>query len=166
MVEWLSLDFLGFPNYIASNKGMILNDKTSRVMRTSFTASGTMKVGLTDVNGNRLTVSVAHIIAACFLPDMVEGDNVINMDGNRSNNSVDNLAWRPSWFAKKYHRDLRDPRPYYNGPIEETTCGMCFENTREAAVVFGVLERDIFHSLLNDNTVWPGNLFFTRWVEE
>ena len=49
-----------------------------------------------------------------FYREMGPFDTPINLDGDRHNNRVENLTWRPRWFAIKYNQQFRHP---YENPI-------------------------------------------------
>ena len=54
--------------------------------------------------------SVALLVAKAFLKQPSEFfDTPINLNGDRLDNQVINLMWRPRWFAIKYNRQFREP---------------------------------------------------------
>jgi hypothetical protein len=96
-------------------------------------------------------------VAKAFLPPVAGPfDTPINLDGDRHNNQVDNLAWRPRWFAIKYNKQFR--HPYDNpitSPIVDLKTGIVSENSFEAAKAYGLLEQDLVLSIVNRTYVWP-----------
>ena len=50
-IEWRSLASLGFPNYLASNKGWIKNIKTGYETSGSVTGPGYCRSSLVDYSG-------------------------------------------------------------------------------------------------------------------
>ena len=70
--------------------------------------------------------------------------------------AVENLAWRPRWFAIKYNQQFRHP---YENPIMfqmvDLKTGEVSENSIECAQRYGLLEQDLVLSILNRTYVWP-----------
>ena len=101
--------------------------------------------------------SVPLLVAKAFLPELPGPfDTPINLDGDRHNNQVDNLVWRPRWFAIKYNQQFRYP---YENPIEALIMDLktyeISENSFECAKRYGLLEKDLVVSILSRTYVWP-----------
>lgn len=145
-----------FPEYSVSDYGRIRSDKTGRILSLNENQYGLVQVGLMR-GGTQFHRSVPLLVANAFLPYAHEAfDTPINLDGNRHNNHVDNLAWRPRWFAIRYNQQFR--RPYENGifsRIVELKSGEVSENSLECAKRYGLLEQDLVLSILNRTYVWP-----------
>jgi hypothetical protein len=115
-----------------------------------------MQVGLMH-NGVQRHRSVPLLVAQAFLSDS-EGpfDTPINLDGDRANNRLENLTWRPRWFAIKYNRQFRYP---YEDPIKrpiiDLDSGEVSPNSLECAKRYGLLEEDVVLSIQNRTFVWP-----------
>lgn len=156
--EWMNLEYLGFGDYSVSNYGEIRNDRTGRILKQSQNQSRTRKIGMMpDRTNQQVTLSVAVIVANAFLqsPPNERFDTPINLDGDRSNNRADNLLWRPRWFAVKYHQQ------FYNGyrglivPTIEVYSGEIFETSWDAAVKYGLIDREIAISAANRTDIFP-----------
>lgn len=152
--QWLTID--EFPDYSVSSYGRVRNDLTGRILSLSTTQFGLVNVGMMS-GGVQYHRSVPKLVAKAFLPVRPEPfDTPINLDGDRNNNRVDNLVWRPRWFAVKYNRQFR--YPYHNpilSPLVENKTGEVCQNSSECAVRYGLLEEDIVLSILNRTYVWP-----------
>ena len=85
----------GFPNYAISNLGEIVNIKFSRSLKPRVNARGYNHVILFGDAG-RKEYYVHQLVAQCFIGDFRHGSHIIHIDGDRSNNSVDNLRMRGS----------------------------------------------------------------------
>jgi hypothetical protein len=101
--------------------------------------------------------SVPLLVAKAFLP-YVSGpfDTPINLDGDRLNNHVENLVWRPRWFAIRYNQQFK--YPYEQGidaPIVDMKSGEISANSFECAKRYGLLEKDIVFSIVGRTYVWP-----------
>lgn len=173
--HWKSIDL--FPDYSVSDHGRIRTDKSGRILLLSVNQFGVVQVGLMRTTQRTVFVedesgalrkeivyeriqrhrSVPLLVAKAFLPEEPGPfDTPINLDGDRYNNHVDNLAWRPRWFAIKYNRQFR--HPYHNSifnPIVDLETGEVSENSFECAKRYGLLEEDLVLSILNRTYVWP-----------
>lgn len=146
----------GFPGYSVSNTGLIRSDKTDRYLSLSENQFGVLYVGLMK-NGEQKHRSVPLLVAKAFLPTRKDAfDTPINLDGNRHNNHVENLAWRPRWFAIRYNQQFKHPYSYsINEPIEDIKTKEISESSFECARRYGLLEEDVVLSIINRTYVWP-----------
>lgn len=152
--HWKAID--RFPEYSVSNYGNIRSNKSGRLLSTSPNQFGVVQVGLMK-DGVQYHRSVPLLVAKAFLP-IKPGpfDTPINLDGDRLNNHVDNLVWRPRWFAIKYNRQFRFPyHDRINKPIVDKKTGEVSLNSIECAMRYGLLEEEIVISILTRTYVWP-----------
>ena len=84
----------GLEGYYATDCGDIYSRKTGRFKKlTQFKNwAGYMRVGL-FVNNKRITHSVHRLIALTFIKNPDNLPQVNHIDGNKSNNNVNNLEW-------------------------------------------------------------------------
>lgn len=145
-----------FPGYSVSDHGRIRTDKTGRILSLSENQFGVMQVGMMR-DGQQRHRSVPLLVAKAFLPERTDPfDTPINLDGDRHNNHVDNLAWRPRWFAIRYNQQFRYPYEHpIVAPIINLETREVSKNSFECAKVHGLLERDLVLSILNRTYVWP-----------
>lgn len=102
----LWLNCVEFPdNYEVSNEGRI-RSKTrkvfhpksgeislkSKIMKLQLHRTGYYRVRFC-VNGKKYTRSVHRLVAMAFIPNSDENSEVNHIDGNKTNNFVDNLEW-------------------------------------------------------------------------
>jgi len=151
---WKTIDL--FPDYSVSNLGRVRSNTTERILSLNMNQYGVQQVGLMR-NGTQYHRSVPLLVAKAFiLQPSGPFDTPINLDGDRSNNRVENLVWRPRWFAVKYNRQFRYP---YENPIEmplvDLKTGEISANSFECAKRYGLLEQDLVLSVLNRTYVWP-----------
>jgi hypothetical protein len=118
--------------------------------------SGIPNVGLTR-NRMQHKRAVAPLVAEVWLPRPHHDafDTPINLNGDRLNNTVPNLAWRPRWFAVRFFRQFHLPDHAVNRPIEDMKTGEMFEDSWEAVKKYGLLNHDIIIAMLNNTYVWP-----------
>lgn len=164
MEEWRVIP--EFPEYSVSTWGRVKNNKTGRILVLTRNQYGVVQVGF-FLDGVQYKRGVAKLVAHSFLDPsaLTAFDTPINLDGDRTNNHMDNLMWRPRWFAVKYHRQFHGYRSGIKTPIVEIKTGEEFKNSFEAAKRFGLLDREIFIATLNNTYVWPTYQVF-RAVQE
>ena len=162
--HWRPTEELGYPGYSVSDLGNIRNDKSERILRTSTNQRGIVKVNLVEMPGwPPKTVSVARLVATLFLPPPPEPayDTPVHLDGNLGNVNAENLMWRPRWFAVRYHSQINGALRRFKRPIVCIDTDEVFEDCREAAMTYGMLEWDIFADVTNQEGVWPHHYYFT-----
>ena len=157
-VEWRRIH--SFPIYSVSNTGLVRNDKTGRQLTRLVNQAGVVNVGLTK-NHTQYKRAVALLVAKAFLTVVLQDtfDTPINLNGDRFDNRADNLAWRPRWFAFKYHHQF-DEDPLSGYRVENVETGEQFESTWDAAVRLGLLQSDIAISVHTGRRVWPTDQTF------
>ncbi len=99
--KWLPLEGR-FDAYLVSNTGKVMtkeraykngNVKMARVLPQRENSNGYMRVALKLVDGIRREYLVHRLVAELFIP-VVDGKTFVNhIDGNKKNNSVENLEW-------------------------------------------------------------------------
>lgn len=152
--EWAPIE--GFPGYSVSTYGHIRTDKSGRILATFENQYGVVRVGLMK-DGIQRHRSVPLLVALTFLYEgLGPFDTPINLDGDRYNNRIDNLAWRPRWFAVKYNQQFRHPYDHpITVPVMDVVTREISPNSFEASRRYGLLESDLVLSVLNRTVVWP-----------
>ena len=82
----------GFPVYSASNYGRIRNDCTGRIMHVYPNTRGYLTLTLRKDNQPE-TRSVHRLVAEAFLGGPHPGLDVNHIDGDKTNNCIENLEW-------------------------------------------------------------------------
>ena len=159
MHSWQEIpDFYG---YSVSDAGGVRNDRTGRLLSQAITERG-VHVGLSR-DRIQYTRMVARLVAEAFLdlPDLSYHRQTfttpINRDGDRTNNHVNNLLWRPRWFAVKYHQQFRTNWGQ-RCLIRDLNTGDVFYSLIETAKTYGVLASEILMDSMSQertNGVWP-----------
>lgn len=152
--RWITIEH--FEDYSVSNFGRIRSNLSGRILVTYENQSGLVQVGLM-MDGEQKHRSVPLLVAKAFIPQPSGPfDTPINLDGDRHNNHINNLMWRPRWFAVKYNHQFM--YPYENPivvPIVDLKTNEVSENSLECAKRYGLLESDIVVSIINRTYVWP-----------
>ncbi len=163
MEEWRLIP--DFPGYSICNLGRVRRDQTGRVLHPKVNQEGIAYVGLMrDYDQHQR--GLAKLVANVFLDSKLEAfDTPINLDGNRMNCAVDNLMWRPRWFAVRYHQQFTSHR--YNSPSELVRAsvraidtGEVFDSPFDAAKRYGLLEYDVVQSMKYRTVTWPNYMRF------
>lgn len=153
-MDWIPLE--EFPGYSIHPSGQVRRDANGRLLHVKINQYGVPYVGLMRAWEQKQR-SLAKLVAEAFIPRALEAfDTPINLDSDRLNCAVDNLMWRPLWFARLYNRQFREP--YENpitGRIRDVRGGRPIKSSLEVAKRFGLLERDIVLAILNKTYVWP-----------
>lgn len=152
--EWRPIE--SFPGYSVSDTGYVMNDETGHLMTMLVNQAGVVNVGLTK-NRVQYKRAVARLVATAFIKTRPNEsfDSPINLDGDRHNNNVSNLMWRPRWFATKYFQQFEETEEGLYFPVEEADTKEWFDSPLQAAVTFGLLMVDVLLSVNNSSFVWP-----------
>lgn len=118
-------------------------------------------VGLMD-DGVQYKRSVPLLVLDAFMEKpSANFDTPINLNGHRTDNRLENLAWRPRWYAVEYNRQFYKAYEHpITKPIRDPETGLIFPNSFSVATHYGLLERDIVLSILNRTVVW---ITYTRF---
>lgn len=151
---WIPLE--EFPGYSVNPLGQVRKESTGRVLQVRYNQFRVPYVGLMR-DYRQCIRSLPRLVASAFLPQPnALFDTPINLDGDRSNCRVDNLAWRPRWYAVYYAHQFKER--YYHpieAPIRDVESRKEFANSLDAACTFGLLEREVVLSILNRTLAWP-----------
>lgn len=158
--EWCEIE--DFPGYSISNHGFVRSDRFDRLVARRVNNRGLVYVGLSR-DSEQVNVSVARLVACGFLPPPRNEafDTPINLDGDRINNRVENLMWRPRWFAIKYYQQFSRPWANADDPVQELETEEEFERSMLAAIRYGLLALDV--SVLAWNYTFHGNTWDRIW---
>lgn len=145
-----------FPGYTVSNHGKVVNIETGYHLTMRRNQRGIVYVGMEKL-GVQYRRSVSLLVANAFLPKptLEAFDTPINLDGDRLHNHVENLMWRPRWFAIKYRQQFFNDIRGFDKPIEEIETGEQFETSWVAATTYGLIDFHIKVAVLNRRRVWP-----------
>ena len=159
-----SKEISGFPGYYVTVYGRVFNTETGREMTLSPTMQGELTVGLMR-NGRQYRRSVKVLVAKAFIDGESEiFDTPILLDGDKGNLHVDNIRWRPRWFAWEYIRQFTEEQPdwFLQGPIYDTVYGVTYETIFDAAMINGSLCKQIHESLIDGSRVFPNGERYVR----
>ena len=82
-----------FSSYMVCSDGYVINTVTGDVIRGSVKRTGYVEVCLTDNDGDRRSLLLHRLVAKAFCNREGEGLEVNHKDGDKTNNSAENLEW-------------------------------------------------------------------------
>lgn len=155
----------GFERYSVSNFGNVRNDKTGKQLSKRKASNGYFRVNLRtgSIPYEKPTVVHVHrLVADAFLPH-IEGKNYVNhIDGNKENNSVNNLEWcTPQENSIHAYRTQSDYQQKCNENIKkaQSLCGKkiafiingkqekVYATKAEAAKALNINEKTVYNYL-------------------
>ena len=157
-MEWQPIE--GFPNYSVSPTGQVRNNETRRHLKPLVNQSGILFVELWHEN-RRSSRSLIRLVADTYLkPHPNEPfDTPIHLDGVRSHVAVDNLLWRPRWFAIRYHNQFDYDGTFLEkileGPLRNIHTGETYKDSYEVVTGFGVLNQDVRFGIALGKVIFP-----------
>ena len=155
----------GFESYEVSTYGNVRSEYRAGFLTQQVNNRGVYVVALTR-DGIQHQRSVPLLVANHWIPRPERSDFItpIHLDGSRKNCCAYNLAWRPRWFAIKYHQERNaNLYPDWRRPIELLETAELFPRPRECAIKYGLLETDIHRSIMERSFVFP-HWFHFRWA--
>ncbi len=88
--EWQEIE--GWPDYLVSNYGQILNSRRNRTVSGSLDRQGYLRVNLCH-NKYCVIRPIHRLVAFAFVPGYFEGAVVRHKDNVKTNNAAWNLEW-------------------------------------------------------------------------
>lgn len=145
-----------FPGYSVNPLGQVRNDQTGRILHTRLNQYGVPYVGLMR-EWKQCIRSLPKLVATAYIPqDNKIFDTPINLNGDRADCHVDNLVWRPRWYAVHYTNQFKERYDYpIDAPVREAETGLEFADSLIAGCQYGLLEREVVLSILNNTLAWP-----------
>lgn len=104
LIEWRDTYIYG-EQYQVSNTGIVRNKITGHILKPQSDKKGYLRVTLSRKNV-QVTLKVHRVVAIAFIENSKNLPQVNHKDGNKENNSVDNLEWISNYdnmqHAKKH----------------------------------------------------------------
>lgn len=155
--EWVELP--GYGHYAVSTHGRVMNINRDHVLHARPNAQGISMVSLIDDEGVRVTRSVALLIARTFVPRDYRPtfDAPINLNGDRMDCRIENLIWRPRWFAVRFHAQFGEER-FHRDDVEIQLVGTdeIYQGWKPPCVAHGILYRQVIETCHNrDFSTYP-----------
>lgn len=128
-------EVMGYSGYRVSRNGVVLSKRFNRPLKQYRNEDGYMMCSLSKEGISR-TVRVHRLVAMAFVPNPNNLPQVNHKDGNKTNNSFDNLEWVDN-SGNIIHR-------YYNlglGTMRKVRCvetEIVYQSQREAERLTGI----------------------------
>ena len=82
----------GFDNYAVSNRGNLKNIKNGNILKLQTNKSGYNEYTLAQ-NGIKKNFKIHRLVGILFIPNEDKKPQINHIDGNKTNNNVNNLEW-------------------------------------------------------------------------
>ncbi|MDV7391575.1 HNH endonuclease signature motif containing protein, partial [Arthrospira platensis SPKY1] len=120
----------GFENYSISTDGEVINTVTNKKLKLSLKKCGYLQVGLSNKKVKAWFI-VHRLVAKAFIDNPDNKEFVNHIDGDKTNNNVNNLEWvthqENMEHAKNHNlvkRGNENPRSKLNDDLVEEICKM------------------------------------------
>lgn len=140
-------DINDFPNYEVSNIGDIRNKKTKLVLNHNINDHGYHRVMLYKDGPKR--VSVHRIVAKTFIDNPKSLPQINHINGNKSDNRVENLEWCDAFYNQQHRRNILK---LGNRSVRCIETGKEFGSIKEAADALNSHVPDIVRACKNGST--------------
>ncbi len=150
-------EIAAFPNYEVSNLGSVRNVKHGRILNTSITPQGHLKLKLMK-DGVAHTRQLNQLVGLHFLPPPPRDDfiSTIHLDGNKLNCRATNLLLRQRCFAIPYHLQFETTMWQRSRiPVVEIKEQREYASAQEAAMANGLVLTELLKAAYNKTFVWP-----------
>ncbi len=141
---WKTVD--EYKNYEVSDNGTIRNKTTGHKLKPWESTGGYMYIAFCD-NGKQHSKRVHRIVAKAFCSNPFNKTQVNHIDGNKKNNSANNLEWCSSSenMTHAFQTGLQTHIGKY--PIRKVICltdGKVFATIRQASEFYGIAKGTIY----------------------
>ncbi len=151
-------DFNG--KYLASSCGRIKNMQPMKsdryhhdspyIVGISTTKRGYKRVVIRYL-GEKITLSIHRMVAKAFIPNPDNKSDVNHIDGNPSNNNLDNLEWCTSSENKLHSLKIGTSKPTSSKKVINIKNGRIFDSIKEAAESIGMRRANLAVQLSGKN---------------
>jgi len=148
MEEWAPIQ--EFPGYEVSTHGRIRNENSGHILGQYPNGRGKIQVVMYK-DGKNHARAVHKIVATTFGDPGPEGTVPIHIDGDETNNHIDNLQWKDLWFAMKLSRQRKRTLPKDPRPILQVETGIVYPNALVCANQLNGLEDLVLITAQNPN---------------
>lgn len=127
-----------FENYGISKSGVIINFKRQKELKCFIDKDGYYKVGFC-VNNKKYNRFVHRLVAICYIDNPDNLPIVDHIDGNRTNNSVENLRWTTYSGNSRNTKQNRKIKVINENTGEEK----CFDTAIEASEYLNIDDKTL-----------------------
>ena len=131
----------GHEQYRVSNRGRIKNCKNGELLTGSVDNHGYIRFDLCE-NGKRFVVSGHRAVAEAFLQKNGLRDQVNHIDGDKTNNNVENLEWCTQQENSIHAFSVLKNKPWNEKEVLCVETGTIYESCTDAAQKMYGLKKD------------------------
>ena len=91
-IEEIFVEVENFPNYSVSTHGRVINNKKKKLLQYNIMKNGCARVDLCNKFGVK-HFNVHRLVASTFIENKYNKEFVNHIDGNKTNNHINNLEW-------------------------------------------------------------------------
>lgn len=165
---WKKIDKL---NYEVSNMGVIRNIVTHKILKQRPTKTSPYMYVTPYSEGKHWVLSVHRIVAQAFIPNPENKKQVNHIDGNKLNNSVNNLEWvtakeniahaHNTGLLKKHNNQFYKGKFGFehNKGIPIQCNGVIYGSISDAARQLGLPIGNVWYSVKRNKTLGSGHTF-------
>lgn len=124
--EWVEVE--GYPNYAVSNHGRVANIQRNKLLMLRPDDDGRLRVSL-SFQGRVRDFYVHRLVASAFFDGYDPREHVVHYDGNKLNNSVDNLCVR----KQARYESPRIIKVRHGRKVQIKETGQVFRTARDCA---------------------------------
>jgi len=124
------MDIIDYPNYLIYPDGKVWSKNSNRFMKYWLSKPGYCFIKLANdkfKNGKRKSFSVHRLVAIHYINNPTNLSDVNHIDGNKTNNNVDNLEWLS--HSDNKNRFQKNTRPGQIKNIHRNRTAWTFEKT-------------------------------------
>lgn len=153
-----------FYNYEISDLGQVRNIKTKYILKGNKKKTGYLEYCL-YINGEKKTYLGHILVAKLFLPNPFNYDQVNHKDGNKKNNSVNNLEWTTSSGNNSHAWQNNLNTPHILRPVEQyNLMGEYIQTFPSIASAVNTTGASKIREVANGNRKSSGG-YIWKWVE-